>query len=291
MKKLLQTLILALGCFQGVAEPVDVYILSGQSNMEGSGFLKELNPKQRTRIPLAQFWNGKSFEPFTIGQTPTNRQIERFGPDLQFARRVAADAKDTPFYIIKYHASGQPLDRGLHSQQWKGDNTGPNRSTFYAGTSGTDPNMGTRYHGLLNTTRAALADLEKQSIDYRVRGFLWIQGEADAKHEIPAGRYAQNLKHLHQRLYHDLEIPLSPMIFGQVLPHSPPAERFTHRDEVRQSQSNLDHASGHADAYVWAHMVSTDSIMLKSDTVHYASAGLIDLGNQFYDALRQTGEN
>lgn len=285
MKHLILLCTLCTIPFIATAEPVDVYILSGQSNMQGSGNLTEISPGQRTRIPLAQYWNGKAFEPLTPGTTITSHSAERFGPELQFARRLAASSNDNPFYIIKYHASGQPLDHGLHGQEWQGDTTGPKRSTFYAGISDTDPHMGTRYRGLLNTTRAALADLDKRKIKYTVRGFLWMQGEADGKHEIPAKRYGQNLQHLHERLYADLKIPLSPMIYGQVLPHTPPAPRFTHQIEVRQSQANLHHASGHADSYTWAHMISTDTIPLRKDTVHYSSTGLIDLGDDFYEAI------
>jgi hypothetical protein len=35
--------------FFATAEPVDVYILSGQSNMQGVGNLSDLSPAQRTR--------------------------------------------------------------------------------------------------------------------------------------------------------------------------------------------------------------------------------------------------
>ncbi len=267
------------------AEPVDVYILSGQSNMQGSGALAELSEAQRTPIPLAQFWNGESFEALTPGKTKLSSDLKRFGPELQFARRVAADNPDTPFYIIKYHASGQPLDRGMSSQGWLGEASGLKRSNFYPGELDSDPHMGTCYRGLLNTARAGLAELDTQGIAYRVRGFVWMQGEADGKHEIPAQLYAQNIRHLHERLLADLKLPPSPLVYGQVLPHSPPNERFTHRDEVRQSQANADHASGHVNAYAWAHMVSTDGVELRQDTVHYSSAGLMVLGDRFYETL------
>ena len=264
-------------------ESYGVYIFSGQSNMEGSGNIADLSEEQMESIPNALFWNGNGFESITPGQTKLSRTVQRFGPELQFARRVG-ETGVSRFYVIKYAASGQPLDRGMHSQTWLGDTKRPGRSNFYPGHDARDPNMGTRYRGLLDTVTAALAHLESEGIRYHVRGFIWMQGEADGKHAVPADRYARNLRYLHERLIEDIESAPCPLIFGQVLPHTPPAARFTHRDEVRQSMANADHASGHPDSYEWAWMVSTDGIELREDTVHYSSKGNIELGNRFFDA-------
>jgi hypothetical protein len=273
-----------------LAQPADVYLLAGQSNMQGAGILADLTEIDRAPIPAARYWTGKAFEPLTPGQTKLSNNLLRFGPELQFARRRAKQQPMATFYIVKYHASGQPLDRGMNRQEWLGKDGGPKRSNFYPGKAEDDPDMGACYRGMLNTMRAALADLDAQSIEYRVRGFLWMQGEADAKHEVPAKRYAQNLKDLHQRVLADLKLPPSRLVYGQVLPHSPPAPRFTHRDDLRQSQANADHASEHTDSYRWAFMVSTDEVDLHGDTVHYSSIGAIQLGNLFYDALKKQGE-
>ena len=67
MKRHIFTLIISLISVSAIADPVNVYILSGQSNMQGGGQVTELNNSQRTRIPIAQFWNGKAFEPLTPG--------------------------------------------------------------------------------------------------------------------------------------------------------------------------------------------------------------------------------
>lgn len=270
------------------ADPAQVYLLSGQSNMQGSGTLEELTDEQRATIPEALYWNGRTFEPLTPGTTKLSANLERFGPELQFARRLAEANPGDPFYIVKYAASGQPLDYRLSSQEWQGDTYGPGRSNFYPGKNDDDPNAGTRYRQMIKSMRGALAWLREHEPDFQVSGFLWMQGEADGKHEIPAKDYAANLRYLHERLMEDLAIPPCPMIYGQVLPYSPPAERFTHRDEVRQSMANADRASGHPDSYEWAYMISTDDIALKDDTVHYSSEGLFELSDRFYDALFAT---
>jgi hypothetical protein len=212
-----------------------------------------------------------------------------FGPELQFARRAAdATRSEKPFYIVKYHASGIGLDRGWNGQKWQGPEAGPNRKTFFAGESGDDPNQGVHYKGMIGMMRESLADLESSGIDYRVRAFVWMQGEQDPKNEISANRYAKNLRQLHERLLDDLNIAPCPVVFGQVLPYTPAKERFVYRDVVRREQANADHASGHADSYEWACMVSTDGIPVLDDTVHYSAEGLIELGDRFYEAYTDT---
>ncbi len=174
--------------------------------------------------------------------------------------------------MIKYAVGGRPLHAGFDGGKWLGEAPGPGRSTFYPGQSLDDPNIGVLYKKLVDTAKAALAQLKKEGIDYRVRGVLWMQGEADAKNPISAATYARNLRHWHQRLLADLSLEPCPLVYGQALPHTPPAERFTDRDALRQSQANLDRDSGHADAYIWARMVPTEGMELYDDTVHYNAA-------------------
>ena len=133
--------------------------------------------------------------------------------------------------------------------------------------------------------RAALEDLRRRDVKFTVRGFLWMQGEADAKHAGSATEYAASLKRLKRRLEEDLGVPALPFVFGQVLPHEPAMDRFTHRREIRESQRNADEASGHADAIPGVKMVSTDGFPLKPDTVHYTAPGLARLGRAFAEAM------
>lgn len=128
-------------------------------------------------------------------------------------------------------------------------------------------------------------DIEGAAMRLTVRGFLRMQGEADAKHAASATEYAASLKRLKRRLEQDLGVPALPFVFGQVLPHEPAMERFTHRREIRESQRNADEASSHADAIPGVKMVSTDGFPLKPDTVHYTAAGLAKLGRAFADAM------
>lgn len=266
------------------ADDVDVYLLSGQSNMEGSGQLSDLSDDDRTPVSNAYFWNGKTFEPLVVGKTQTGARPERFGPEIGFAKAIAPTSS-RPVYLVKYAASGMPLHRGFNAGTWHGPDAGPGRRTFYPGETSDDPNRGTLYQAMLARFQAALSALRKDGHEPHVKGFLWMQGEADAKQEIAATSYTQSLRQLRDRLAADVEVDSLPMVFGQVLPYEPALPRFTHRTQIRQAMANADRDSGHADALPLVKMVPTEPFPLLKDTVHYSSEGLLGLGRAFSDAL------
>ncbi len=114
--------------------------------------------------------------------------------------------------------------------------------------------------------------------------------------------YAASLAQLRRRLLEDLvqgsgdEHPSVlgkgsvaadlPFVYGQVLPHSPPMARFTHRDEIRAQMAALDCRSGKPEATPGMIMVSTDRFALKKDTVHYSTGGQEALGYGFANAIQ-----
>lgn len=272
----------------GVAQAgeVDVYLLSGQSNMQGSGRIADIPADVPREIPHAFFWNGKEFEPLVVGKTIVSSKPELFGPEVAFAIDIAS--ADRPAYIVKYAASGQPLYFGWNGSQWAGDMPGPGRRNFYPGTSADDPNQGTLYRQMLSGYRAALASLEKSGKTPVIRGFVWMQGEADSKHELSAGTYAEQLGLLRQRLGEDLQAPETiPLAFGQVLPHEPALPRYAHRELLREKMAAADSRSGKPEALSRTRMVSTDGFGLMGDTVHYDAAGQLRLGKAFAAAMKE----
>lgn len=141
---------------------------------------------------------------------------------------------------------------------------------------------------MLSRYKQALAQLAKQGEEPQVQGFLWMQGEMDAKGEESAITYAANLKRLRDRLTADLKIdPELPMVYGQVLPHEPAAPRFTHRTETRRQMADADADSGKPEAMPNAKMVSTDGYDLLPDTVHYSTKGQLQLGEEMAVAMKK----
>jgi len=270
----------------GEIRGANVYLLGGQSNMQGIAKLAELPSDIPQTVPHAWFWNGSVFEPLVLSKTQISTRNGEFGPEVGFAVRMATAAH--PVYLIKYAASGMPLHHGWNGNQWIGGSPQPNQRNFYPGQGGDDPNMGTLYRAMLTRFQAGIAHLKQTGEEPIVRGFLWMQGEQDAKEAESATAYAASLRRLRQRLIEDVQADQNlPMAFGQVLPFEPALPRFTHRTEVRASMAAADRDSGQSESIPNVKMISTDGFGLLPDTVHYDAAGQMRLGQAMAEAIGQ----
>lgn len=265
---------------------VDVYLFGGQSNMQGIGKIADLPKEIPMEIPHTYFWSKRSFEPLVLGTTQISTRIAEFGPEIGFALQIATAAR--PIYIVKYHASGMPLHHGWNGSNWIGGPPAPGRRNFYPGENSIDVNTGMLYAAMRAEFQSAVKHLSEAGLTPNVRGFLWMQGEQDSKQLVSASSYAASLNLLRKRLAEDMSVGEDmPLVFGQVLPHEPPAERFTHRNELRQQMAACDFASGRPESMKNAVMVSTDGFTLLPDTVHYDAAGQLKLGTSFGHAMKK----
>ncbi|MBA2115468.1 sialate O-acetylesterase [Bremerella alba] len=262
------------------AEEVDVYILSGQSNMAGSGNKSQLTERWTTPLPSVQYWDGKQFVDFDPLKLNLNGD-KRFGPEVGFATTMASLQPGKTIYVVKFALSGQPLHAGFNGAKWMGAEPGANRGTFYPGTSPEDPNMGNHYKRLRDQFTKAFAALKEAGKTPQLKGIAWMQGEADAKQEVSATTYDQSIALLKSRMEEDCQSGPVPFAMGQVLPNIPWMDRFTHRDEIRQAQADADMRSGSALAIRGVWNVPTDGMPLLADTVHYDTTGQLMLGTSF----------
>ena len=277
---LLFALSLLLPTISFAQETADVYILSGQSNMAGSGRKGELPEAWQKPVKNVQYWNGKEFVPFDPMQLNLNGK-GRFGPEVGFIHTLASLYPERTFYVVKFALGGQPLHAGFHGGKWMGPEPGPNRNTFYPGTSPEDPNIGNHYKRLHAQFTAAMSALKEADKQPQLQGVAWMQGEADAKQEVSAKTYDQSIALLKRRIEEDCGSEPVPLVMGQVLPHTPPMPRFTHRPEIRQAQAEADMRSDSSRAISGVWNVPTDGIPLLADTVHYSTQGQLMLGTSF----------
>jgi hypothetical protein len=171
---LLGVVVVPMWTLSASSREVDVWLLGGQSNMQGIAKLAELPPDLPETIPHTFFWNGNSFEPLLLGQTQTSTRAGEFGPEVGFALDMATP--EQPVYLVKYHASGMPLHHGWDGSQWVGDPPLAGRRNFYPGEEPDDPCQGTLYREMVAQFRAALRSFQAEGREPRVRGFLWMQG-------------------------------------------------------------------------------------------------------------------
>jgi hypothetical protein len=273
---------LLMATLAGARDIAHVLLLGGQSNMQG---IAKLAPEDKVALPGAVFWDGKGFEPLDLATTRVSLRPGEFGPELGLVRRLRERGVSHDLHLVKFYRSGQPLDAGFDSDRWLGPDGGPGRATFWPGAKPGDPHVGRHYQAWLAQCRAALAALRAAGKEPKVIGIVWVQGEADAKHEVAAGRYPASLRLLRSRLCADLGISEPPLVYAQVLPAAEGEPRFVARDLLRRRLADLDAASGHADATPGFHMTRTDGFGCLPDKVHFDRAGQLSLGAALADAL------
>lgn len=171
---LLKFVLTALIISPALAGNVNVYLLGGQSNMQGIGFIKDLTPEQQHIPAGTYFWNNATFEPLELGETKTSGRVGELGPEVGFAQNIQTDSpqpeKNT--YIIKHYASGMPLHHGWNRNKWLGGKPAPKRVNFYPGTSASDPNQGVLYRNMITRFQKGIAALKAQGHTPVIRGFL-----------------------------------------------------------------------------------------------------------------------
>ena len=238
MRVLLYTPLFSIACQSAPKIPNDrvaVFILAGQSNMEGQavvdlagddynqgkGTLVTLlrDPAQAAKFPQLRAADGtfrsrddvwvryqREHGPLLAGKLGLGYSVygdlHHFGPELQFGH-VLGDALERPVLLIKTAWGGKDLYRDFRPPS----------------ASGT---QGAYYTRMLADIKAALAALPQEfpgyhGQGYELAGFVWYQGwndGCDPEHAVP--EYETNLVHLIHDVRHDLNAPNLPVVVGEL---------------------------------------------------------------------------
>ncbi len=179
-----------------------VFIFAGQSNMMGSDSkvadivrfppfagLEEAQSDVKYLYCLGR--ENKTRSESWVDLQPVNKIV---GPELSFARVVTQTIK-APIAIIKVAAGG----------------------THLGGDWNPDEPIGFKMYPLaLATINAALADLDKQKIAWRLEGFMWHQGENDMFEKTYMPNYGVNLKNFLAKWRRDLKSPKLKFYIGEL---------------------------------------------------------------------------
>lgn len=274
-------------------QKIRVFILAGQSNMNGFGYNKDLPNDLKTFKDVYIFqgnsvpdgdlkggigkWdvlkpgNGTGFK--TDGKT--NQLSDRFGPELSFAKRLKELFPNDKIALIKYAREGTSIDsvaRGGFGC-WDAD---------FHGKNGIN-----QYDNFLKTIKNALAETD---IDGNVNkdeiipsGILWMQGEGDASHdEAIANRYYGHLKVLMNQMRAALRTDDLPVIIGKISDSgkNEKGKVWPMGELVQYAQEKFVNDDKNA-----AIVRSTAKYNYGNDPWHYDSAGYIDLGKNFADEV------
>lgn len=285
-------LLLALATMQTAnATDFHVYYLGGQSNMDGYGYVDKL-PKDLTGVqddvlifhgntsPDGSAVDGKgvwaSLRPgHGVGfksDGKSNQPSKRFGAELTFARTIKKIFPDRRIAIIKYSRGGTSIDAGAAGGFgcWEPD---------FKGRNGVN-----QYDHFLATVRHAYADSDIDDDGEADRlipaGVVWMQGESDASYSAAiAEKYHANLRRLMDLIRAAFRADDLPVVIGRISYGKKDPPTWKHGEIVRAAQAKYAETDSNA-----ALVTSTDDYGY-SDPWHYDSAGYIDLGKQFAEAM------
>ncbi|NQT87921.1 hypothetical protein HQ560_14230, partial [bacterium] len=275
---LLCSLALATLCTAGQAlKPVKVYLMAGQSNMEGKAMyawkVAEDNPDLATPRDdvwcVYAGWVSDRLQPGWGGSTTNDKA---FGPELVMGKALG-DAVDNPIILFKSATGGTTLN-----VQWR-----PPSAVKRAGGE-----VGYLYKRMMRRFHRLLANIEDFYPQYRgqgfeVAGFVWFQGENDSLGETtPNDRstgywhhYEKNLRDLLHDVRAELAIEKLPVLIIQIN-DCPVWERKGGGKVIRAAQKKV------AEADPFAAWILTSDLHPKG---HYNSEGMITIGDRAGKAL------
>lgn len=270
---------------------VDFYILAGQSNMNGHGFVSDLpaelkkqkddvwiyNPNRREDQQLPDdegFWEVLQPGHGTGAAVQNGRRIlsDRFGPELSFARTLRQEEPGRSIAIYKYAKGGSSIhadaagDWGCWAPDYRRGN-GINQWTHFC-------------HHL----HRSLEQVKEMFNSVQPAGIVWHQGESDASHtRTIAESYAGNLSNILNRMREEVGDRSLPVVVGQIsdsmLGRGKRRDTYPFGEIVKSAQRQFVEQDNHAA------LVTAPEEHGFIDAWHYDSQTYIDLGVRFAYAM------
>ncbi len=279
-------------------DTIKVFLLAGQSNMDGYGYVKDL-PKDLSK-PQKDIWifhgnsaadddtkNGskgiwEQLKPgHGVGFTSDgvkNKLSDRFGVEIAFAQRIQELYPDDKIAIIKYSRGGTAIDTlvGSGAGCWEPDFKGKTGINQYDHC----------LKSICNAFNVTDINGDKKDDILVPMGIIWMQGESDAHSEETGLRYYYNLKRLMNLLRASLRVDDLPVVIGKISDSWNDADGkvWDWGELIQYAEEKF------AKTDAKAGIVRTTRYYKYSDKWHYDSPGFIDLGKQFAEKAYELNE-
>ena len=276
-----------------------VLILAGQSNAVGVGHVEYL-PKYYSPEKIAELNAGYpnirinyySHNMKSNGFVPTGLHCTELkggtlGPEVGIAERLNALYPDREFFIIKCATGGTSLWRDWLSpsggEEYDPDACAesPERAVYNV-DHGLPMPTGWHFNELVNIIRESLAWLEEQGYEPEIRGFCWMQGEADACDPFPMKDYEARFT----ALVKDLYATFTPYMTGCTVVDAGISEIWPLYREMNGVKSRMAEALGGVYLDTIGHGLTTATEPEGAvDIYHYDCGSTVELGRLFAGAL------
>ncbi len=254
-----------------------VFLMGGQSNMEGVGIAAEAplnlvaqpaiqlyhSPSVRSALPANQ-WNPLA----PAGVSPAN-----FGPELSFAYRMAEALPDQNIALIKHAKGGTKLTTAPLAYEVTSWHPGANAGDTAA--------FGVEFSAFVHTVTNALAAMRARGDTPILSGMLWVQGEADSTSAEAGAAYQQNITRFVARIREQFAAPDLPFVCARILPYQVRPGSAA----VRQALVDIDQDSGAPAALPQVFTVLTEGLGVHTDNVHFNTPGQLGLGSLLAQTL------
>jgi len=293
------------------ADHYEVYLLAGQSNAGGHGYVSrefsQFSPQGDDGLvelgktgylaeqPDAIFihWRGGNprasrpvlWDARSDGWIPMKAGYSLFGYNSANPGALGAETVNHPFGAeitfaerMRQARPGRKVAVIKYSQGATslGTTASPGAWDFAAGRSyniNTFANAGHCYAGLLQLVESSLRTLTQQGHTHEIRGMIWHQGEADSG--LGTAVYKERLKDFITAIRSDLGKPALPFLIGELIQGSYANTRAAQQQAAAETPG--------------AEFISSVALKPDSTVIHFDTTGMLDFGRRYAERMLQSG--
>ena len=303
--------LLVLSCSIAAGDHYDVYILAGQSNAGGHGYVSrqysQFSPNgddglvelgkssylQTQPDTLFLHWRGGNpsaarpvlWDARTDGWIPLKAGYSMFGYNSASPGQLGAETINHPFgaeiTFAERIRQGRPGRKVAIIKYSQGNTTlgtaaAPGAWDPAAGRSyniNSLANAGHCYRGLLDLINLGLEDLTRRGHTHEIRGLMWHQGESDSG--LATTVYKDRLKEFITAIRADLGKPALPFLIGELIQTGYSNTRAAQRQAAAETTG--------------AAFISSVALKGDSTSIHFDTTGQLEFGRRYAERMLQSG--
>ena len=260
------------------APKLKVFILAGQSNMDGQAhvrtidflsedldparvaLLKIFKPDGNALMTRDDVWVSNAgvhdkLQPGFGGRRNYDKLGSNIGPEYAFGHYVG-EVFDEQVLLIKYAPGGQslyvnfrPPSAGKTGVEKLDDKILTKEAADKWNEGRVEPVVGLQYRNMIRYVRKTLANLKQhypeydEKAGYEITGFVWFQGFNDMFDVTGRKQYGANLTHLIKDVRAEFKAPNMKVVVGVMGVNGPHNEHNPKQKEVREGQRFINRVS------------------------------------------------